>query len=557
MKKTHGLWFGFAVLFGAAMFIGGCETGGGGATVSYSGTTGGKTYTLVIYESGDRAAYTPQSGDRYELTISPDNTRSVGTVAASTGTTLTLKPSNATASFTVAVKTTGTEGGSGEIASISGNVTFEDGKTQPVSVTISTGGGGGGGGGGGSGGNTGGSKIEIGDTPDEDGTPVYTGDFSFPLPSVAAARAYLAHLAKNNDPRGGVDDPILLPMKMNLGSRADSLAKFLAVIAAAGKYVDVDLSLCSMTGTVFDPDWEFSTGKDRVVSLILPDAAKSIVGGAIPPNLTNPAFKNFTSLQSISGSGIETIGASAFFMCDTLTTVDFPAATYIDKWAFASCIALTTVDFPAATHIGDVAFHYCKALTTVNLPAATYIGTEAFSSNYALVSLDLSAATFIGQLAFYACYDLTTLNLPEVTTLAIQALDLCPALTTLYLPKATDIGPHALSGCSALTTLDLPSATHIEYSAFSNCRALTTLNLPAVTYIGQAFEGSGDQALTITLPKDAPTIDLGDYPEYQNDYSKTVTVKRPAGSTYDPLWETDFKGAFGTSVNVTLVFEDL
>jgi polyisoprenoid-binding protein YceI len=145
MKKKHGLWFGFAILFGAAVCIGGCETGGGGESVTYTSTAGGKTYTLVVYEGGGRAAYTPQTGDRYELTITPDNTRSVGAVASVTGATLTLKPSNATATFTVT--TTVTAEGRGTIASLTGTVTLESGKTQQV--TISTGGGSSSGGGGG------------------------------------------------------------------------------------------------------------------------------------------------------------------------------------------------------------------------------------------------------------------------------------------------------------------------------------------------------------------------------------------------------------------------
>jgi hypothetical protein len=95
----------------------------------------------LVDQGGGRAAYTPQTGDRYKLTITAENARRVSAVASVTGATLTLKPSNATATFTVT--TTVTAEGSGGIASITGSVTLEDGKTQQV--TISTGGGGGGG----------------------------------------------------------------------------------------------------------------------------------------------------------------------------------------------------------------------------------------------------------------------------------------------------------------------------------------------------------------------------------------------------------------------------
>ncbi|MFP3091279.1 hypothetical protein LQZ21_13235 [Treponema sp. TIM-1] len=154
MKKKQAVFFGFAVLLLAAIFTtSGCDTGTGGGTgttaetVSYTTTTGGKTYTLVITENTSRAAYAPQKGDKYVLTITPDNTRSTGTVESS-GTTLTLKPSNSATTFTVTVS------GSGTISAIKGTITLTDNKT----VQAPGGGGGGGGGTGGSGGGGGGSS---------------------------------------------------------------------------------------------------------------------------------------------------------------------------------------------------------------------------------------------------------------------------------------------------------------------------------------------------------------------------------------------------------------
>jgi hypothetical protein len=587
MKKKQGL-FGFAVLVLAAIFPGGCDTGaGGGTAVTYSGTAGGKTYTLVVYEGGGRAAYTPRSGDRYELTINPGNSRSTGTVKASAGTTLTLEPANASASFTVTTGSAEGNGGSGRITAITGTITLDNGTTVPGSAFKPSGGGGGGGGGGGSGG--GGSKtgIDTGDQAPDNGFTVNPGgdeddisDFSFPLPSVKVAKAYLAHLAQAGDPRGGADNPVLLPMKMDLGSSADSLTKLLEVTAAAGKYVDLDLALCSMAGTEFDPDNTVSTGKNLVVSLILPDAAESIKAGG--EYFDTSAFNNFTSLKRVSGNGIETIGAIAFAGRSSLTTADFPAATEIDshafygcgvttvnlpaaanigEWAFTGCRSLTTADFPVATYIGEAAFHNCDALTTVNLPKATYIGDEAFGACDALTTVDLPAAVFIGQQVFYACPALTTLNLPSATHLTMQAIELCPALTTLNLPKATDIGSYAFGHCSALTTLDLPSATHIDYGAFLRCEALTTLNLPAITSIGNlAFSLTGTQALTITLPQAAPAVEndnsVSQY--FTEPYAKTVTIKRPLDSAgYDTTWADTFKGLFGNDADITLQFEDL
>jgi hypothetical protein len=575
---------GFAVILAAIFILAGCDSGGGAETVTYQTTSGGKTYTLVITASGGRAAYTPQSGDRYELTVTPDNTRSVGTVTSNTGTTFTLKPSNASSTFTVTVSPGGTDGASGEIAVITGTVILEDGKTLPGSGIVKPGSGSsGGGGGGGNTGNTGNTDNTSDNNEDEDNSIVTypepeTAGFSFPLPSVAVAEAYLAAISRN----AGVDTPVYLPMKMNLGNGVDTFLNLLSVIAEKGKYVGVDLARCyNMPATEFDPDYTVAAGKDRVVSLVLPDAAESIKPGGHDDinHLYFSSFKNFTFLRRVSGSTIKIIGESAFYGCKALTTADFPEALYIGshsfygcdalttvnlpkardigEWAFAAC-GLTTVDFPAVKDTGHAAFYSCIALTTVNLPKAISIGRAAFSVCSTLTTVNLPMAASIGQQAFYACYALTTLDLPAVAYLSLQALDLCPALTTLKLPKLVVVSSHAFSNCGALTTLDLPSVTTIGDEAFLRCEALERVNLPSVTSFGyQPFILTGTGDLTVTLPKDAPDLDTVESNSGISS-AKTVTIKRPADSTgYDAAWKEVFKVGFGNEATIDLRFEDL
>jgi hypothetical protein len=88
--------------------------------------------------------------------------------------------------------------------------------------------------------------------------------------------------------------------------------------------------------------------------------------------------------------------------------------------------------------------------------------------------------------------------------------------------------------------------------------ALVTVSLPAATSIGEyAFANAGKGALTITLPQAAPTVIK--YTGYPYNYSKTVTIKRPVGSTgYDDAWQTSFKLLFNAaSDTITLRFEDI
>ena len=159
------------------------------------------------------------------------------------------------------------------------------------------------------------------------------------------------------------DDPLPLKVNFELGWQ-----DLLSAIERAGKYVALDVSLCSMSGAEFSPATEFdpgaaNTGESRIVSLALPNAAASIK--AVGSYYANSTFSYFTALKSVSGDYVQTIGNHAFRGCAALTRVSFPAATSIGVSAFDSCAALTTVNLPAAASIGNYAFDSCAALTTV------------------------------------------------------------------------------------------------------------------------------------------------------------------------------------------------
>ena len=66
------------------------------------------------------------------------------------------------------------------------------------------------------------------------------------------------------------------------------------------------------------------------------------------------------------------IGRSAFFGCDGLTSIHIPAGvTAIGAWAFKDCNGLTSVDLPQALKTLDTApFTDCKKLTSISVPAA-------------------------------------------------------------------------------------------------------------------------------------------------------------------------------------------
>jgi hypothetical protein len=368
---------------------------------------------------------------------------------------------------------------------------------------------------------------------------VAEGGFPLPLPSVERAEAYYAYLETIGDTRGSAADPIVLPMAMNLGNGTDTFRNLLVVIAAAGKYVDVDLALCynMPPGAEFNPDYTVSTGKDRIVALTLPDEAESIIWGTSPNGIIRASFLNFSSLKSVRGSNVKTIRFGAFTYCTALTMVSFPEATSIESYAFDDCTALTTVNLPKVVSIGAYAFYMC-ALTMADFPVAT--------------SIDL--------LAFAHCTALTTVNLPAVTSIGYATFK-NTALTTVNLPALTsinDAGSRVFEDCTALTTVNLPVLTSLTPWAFRGCTALTTVKLPEVTSIAHSvFWYTGTAPLTIVLPNAAPVITNSGIEWWPDDSYKTVTIERPSNSSgYDGAWQAEFKKLlFGENADITLIRE--
>jgi len=173
--------------------------------------------------------------------------------------------------------------------------------------------------------------------------------------SIAAMEAALAAHT------GGVtvNNPITLVISFDLGTMTENSSnwqKMLVVIADKNKFVDLNLSNCTMNvSKVFDPDYSVSTGKSKIVSIILPNIAEKIEEGA---SRTYRAFNDFTNLSYITDSSVTEIGSFAFDNCTNLKSVDFPKTTIIGGRAFIFCNKLESIYFPKATNIGISLFNY-------------------------------------------------------------------------------------------------------------------------------------------------------------------------------------------------------
>ncbi len=180
----------------------------------------------------------------------------------------------------------------------------------------------------------------------------------------------------------------------------------------------------------------------------LPDSVRKIgevgYGGSAFQNCTNLA------LEELPPNLSKFEGGSNFANCTSLTISRLPNAmttNTIPAGTFSGCNSITTMDFNNATYIQG--FNNCLGLKTVKGHKATTIGAGAFSKSTALVSGSFELVT--------------TINSSSAT---YGAFTDCTGLKALWVGPITSIGQYAFNGCTSL------SKVYINQSR-ANVEALT------------------------------------------------------------------------------------
>ncbi|MDR0313843.1 MAG: leucine-rich repeat domain-containing protein, partial [Treponema sp.] len=206
--------------------------------------------------------------------------------------------------------------------------------------------------------------IKADEETNRPGSPPDAQEISQPrfiITDVADIAAYLAE-----QPANTAGNPVPLYLELDLGTMTNANSNWrllLGALETAGKYVGLDLSACTIQNggsTIFNPDYNVATGKDKIVEIALPDMAKIIPDGAD----NNPAFKYFAALESFSGIGLTTISSFAFQKCATLALTSLPAGlNSIGSYAFQDCANLALTELPTKiTSIALQAFRGCTNL---------------------------------------------------------------------------------------------------------------------------------------------------------------------------------------------------
>ena len=180
------------------------------------------------------------------------------------------------------------------------------------------------------------------------------------------------------------------------------------------------------------------------------------------------AYKN--AIQKVElGSGVTSIGSSAFEACYSLSSITIPdGVTSIDFYAFSCCYSLSSIIIPdGVTSIDIYAFQYCHSLSSITIPnSVTSIGNSAFENCNSLSSIIIpDGVTSIGSYAFKYCYSLSSITIPDgVTSIGNYAFQNCYGVAHLYFLPTT---PPSVSNSNAFLNIPTDCVIHVPVGSLS------------------------------------------------------------------------------------------
>lgn len=289
--------------------------------------------------------------------------------------------------------------------------------------------------------------------------------------------------------------------------------------------------ILDLTNISFDDD-KISSGYFNAGGEFSPTVTEIVIPASVT-EIEGSAFYECTQLESLTfaeGSGLKTLGGSAFSGCSSLKEIvipkgvaEFSGSTFngctslkkvtfeegsalTSMWGseFTGCTSLEEIVIPAKlTTFGQDCFKDCTSLKKVTFEkdsAMTTLNNNTFNGCTNLESVIFegnSSLESIGQNVFENCSQLADFVIPStVTSIADQAFDGCSRLTSKAFsenPNLVSIGCAAFENCISLTSIVIPSNIEIiQNNTFNGCKNLETVtfaeNSKLKTIYGSAFE---------------------------------------------------------------------
>ena len=207
---------------------------------------------------------------------------------------------------------------------------------------------------------------------------------------------------------------------------------------------------------------------------------------------------------------VTSIGGSAFYDCDALTSITLPEGlTSIGDYAFYNCYKLYEV--------------YNKSDLTITAGSTDNGRVAYYAKNVYTDSEGESKLKTVGDYIFYVDGE-------DIELIAYTGSETSITLPSDYEGKNYKIGYRAFISCSALTSITIPEGvTSIGDDAFAWCDALTSITLPeSLTSIGDEAFFSCDALTSITSKNTTPPT-IGDGYTF-DDVDKSIPVYVPKSS---------------------------
>jgi len=258
----------------------------------------------------------------------------------------------------------------------------------------------------------------------------------------------------------------------------------------------------------------------------------------IPANITDIGDYAFEACRSLAGitipERVKSIGVGAFVGCQSLTEINISknnlyyiniSGVMFDKnqselILYPAGKKGSSYSIPSGvTSIGAYAFYLCDNLTSVIIPdGLTAIKENAFGFCGKLNSITIPTSVKTIEANAFADSGLTSIIWPDnITSIADRVFNACKSLTSVEIPNSvTTIGNAVFQDCSALTSITIPnSVTSIGYEAFNSCPSLTSVIIPeSVKSIGGGAFYASDKVIIYGI-KDS----------YAHQYAKNNYIK--------------------------------